>query len=139
MRGGEGERTSWRSWFSFMFRSRASWHLRGDRRRRGSLSQNRRLKWAAMQAGYLVQILRRHTFDAGICRVGGQRNSGLFEPVAECFGMNAEQTSAVCDRKSSHDRVSFRAETKRQTREPHSGAKFPGTPTLPGYFLEVWE
>jgi len=125
MRGEEGERTSCRSWFSFMFRPRASWQLRGDRRRRGSLSQNRRLKWAAMQAGYLVQVLRRHTFDAGICRVGGQRKSGLFEPVAECFGMNAEQTSAVCDRKSSHDRVSFREETKRPTRETRVAGNFP--------------
>jgi len=43
----------------------------------------------------LVQVLLRHTFDASICRVGGQRNSGLFEPVAECFGMNAEQASGA--------------------------------------------
>src|SRR5260370_33002148 len=70
-----------------------------------------------MQAGYLVQVLLRHTFDAGICRVGSQRKIGLFEPVAEGLGMNAEQASAVCDRKRSHDRVSFREETKRQTRE----------------------
>ncbi len=78
MRVGEGERTSFHSWFSFIFRPGESWHLRGDRRRRGCISQNRRLKWAAMQAGYLVQVLLRHTCDAGICRVGGQRNSGLF-------------------------------------------------------------
>jgi hypothetical protein len=82
-----------------------------------------------MQAGYLVQILLRHTFDAGICRVGSQRKIGLFEPVAECFGMNAEQASAVCDRKSSHDRVSFREETKRQ----------PSETTVARNFLEVWE
>jgi len=127
MRVGEGERTSFHSWFSFIFRPGESWHLRGDRSRRGCISQNRRLKWAAMQAGYLVQVLLRHTCDAGICRVGGQRNSGLFEPVAECFGMNAEQASAVCDRKRSHDRVSFRVETKRQTRET----------TVAGNFLEL--
>ena len=78
-----------------------------------------------MQAGYLVQALLRHTFDAGICRVGGQRKIGLFEPMAECFGMNAEQTSAVCDRKRSHDRVSFREETKRQTRETRVAGNFP--------------
>jgi hypothetical protein len=66
-----------------------------------------------------------HTFDAGICWVGGQRNIGLFEPVAECFGMNAEQTSAVCDRKSSHDRVSFREETKRQIGETTVAGIFP--------------
>jgi hypothetical protein len=77
-----------------------------------------------MQAGYLLQVLLRHTFDAGICRVGGQRKSGLFEPVAECFGMNAEQASAVCERKRSHDRVSFREETKRQTRETTGAENF---------------
>jgi len=77
-----------------------------------------------MQAGYLVQILLRHTFDAGICRVGNQRKIDLFEPVAESFGMNAEQASAVCDRKRSHDRVSFREETKRQTRETTGARKF---------------
>src|SRR5947208_3250607 len=124
MRVGKGERTSCGSWFSFLFTPRASWHLRGDRRRRGCSSQNSRLKWAAMQAGYLVQILLRHTFDAGICRVGSQRKSGLFEPVAERFGMNAEQAGAVCDRKRSHDRVSFRVETKRQTRETTGARNF---------------
>jgi hypothetical protein len=82
-----------------------------------------------MQAGYLLQILLRHTFDAGISRVGSQRKIGLFEPVAESFGMNAKQASAVCDRKRSHDRVSFREETKRQTRET----------TVAPNFLEVPE
>src|SRR6266566_5027893 len=134
LRVGEGERTSCGNWLSFIFRPRESLHWRGDRRRRGCTSQNRRLKCAAMQAGYLVQVLLRHTFDAGIRRVGGQRKIGLFEPVAECFGMNAEQTSTVCDRKGSHDRVSFRVETKRHTRETtgeisrnsDTSRKFPG-------------
>ena len=77
-----------------------------------------------MQAGYLLQILLRHTFDAGISRVGSQRKIGLFVSVAERFGMNAKQAGAVCDRKRSHDRVSFREETKRQTREPTVARNF---------------
>ncbi len=77
-----------------------------------------------MQAGYRLQILLRHPFDAGICRVGSQRKIGLFEPVAESCGMNAEQASAVCGRKRSHERVSFREETKRQTRETTGARNF---------------
>src|SRR5712691_8122563 len=124
MRVGEGERSSCGSRFSFIFRPRESWHLRGKSRRRGCIYQNRRLKWAAMQAGYLLQILLRHPFDAGICRVGSQRKIGLFELVAESFGMNAERASAVGGRKRSHDRVSFREETKRQTRETTGARNF---------------
>ena len=55
-----------------------------------------------MQAGYLLQVFLRHTFDTCIRRVGGQRHIGLFEPVVQGLGMNAKQTSTVCDRKKGH-------------------------------------
>jgi len=36
-----------------------------------------------MQAGYLLQVFLRHTFDTCIRRVGNQEQIGLFEPVVE--------------------------------------------------------
>jgi hypothetical protein len=55
-----------------------------------------------MQTGYLLQVFLHHTFNPCIRRVGGQGHMGLFEPVVERLGMNAKQTSTVCDRKKSH-------------------------------------
>jgi hypothetical protein len=39
--------------------------------------------------------------------VDDQRHIGLFEPVVQSLGMNAKQTSAVCDRKKRHTENSF--------------------------------
>jgi hypothetical protein len=68
-----------------------------------------------MQASYLFEMLLAHTFDTGICRVDGQRHIGLFEPVVEHLGMNAKQTSAVCDRKKRHTENSFRGKNLWET------------------------
>jgi len=46
-------------------------------------------------------VFLRHTGDTCIRRVSGQGHMGLFEPVVEGLGMNAKQTSTVCDRKKS--------------------------------------
>jgi hypothetical protein len=89
-----------------------------------------------MQAGYLLQVFLRHTFDTCICRVGGQGHVGLFEPVAEGLGMNAKQTSTVCDRKKSHTLRTPFVESIDGRQHTH---RFPGTPALPGNFLDVWD
>jgi hypothetical protein len=60
---------------------------------------------------------------------------GLFEPVVEGLGMNAKQTSTVCDRKKSHTQNSFRGKSIWET----TRNRFPGTPALPGNFLDIWE
>jgi hypothetical protein len=49
-----------------------------------------------MQAGYLVQVLRRHTCVTGICRVGSQGHIGLFEPEVQGLGMNPKHLGACC-------------------------------------------
>ena len=48
-----------------------------------------------MQAGYLLQVFLRHTFDTCICRVGGQGHVGLFEPVAEGLGVTTFFTPKI--------------------------------------------
>jgi hypothetical protein len=98
----------WRSKFPFVCRYREGLQLRRHKRRRGCIQQHRRLERTAMQAGYLLEMLLAHTFDTGICRMDGQRHIDLFEPVVERLGMNAKQTSTVCDRKKSHAQNSFR-------------------------------
>jgi hypothetical protein len=37
------------------------------------------------------------------------RDIGLFKPMVEGLGMNAKQTSSVCDRKQSHTQAPFEA------------------------------
>ena len=52
-----------------------------------------------MQAGDLLQVFLRHTFDPCIPRVGNQGSIGLFEPVVQGLRMKTQQTSTLCDRK----------------------------------------
>jgi len=68
-----------------------------------------------MQASYLVQVFLRHTGDPCISRMGHQGHSGLFEPVVQSLGMNAKQTSAVCDKKKRHTENSCARKVLRQT------------------------
>jgi hypothetical protein len=84
-----------------------------------------------MQAGYLLQMFLHHTFDPCIRRVGNQEHIGLFEPVVEGLGMNAKQTSTVCDRKKSH---TLRTPFEERTNGRQHAHRFPGTPALPGNF-----
>lgn len=47
-----------------------------------------------MQTGDLVELLFTHTFDPGICRVDGQRNLRLCEPVVQ--GLKAPSFRLAC-------------------------------------------
>jgi 6-phosphogluconolactonase/glucosamine-6-phosphate isomerase/deaminase len=93
---GEEERTGCGGWFSFLFRFRESWHLRGDRSRRGDISQDRRLEWTPMQPRHLQKVFLFDTFDACILGMGSQGHIGLSEPVVQGLGMNPKQTSTGC-------------------------------------------
>jgi hypothetical protein len=97
-----GERTGDASRFPLVFRYAGGLHLRGNERRRGGIQRPRCLERTAMPAGYLLQVFLRHTFDTCIRGVGGQGRMDLLEPVVQGLGMNAKQTSTVCDRKKGH-------------------------------------
>ncbi len=135
MHVGHGQRTGTGCRFPFLFRHREGLHLRGNESRRGCIQQPRCLERTAMQAGYLVQVFLHHTFDPCVPRMGSQGHIRLFEPVVEGLGMNAKQTSTVCDRKKSHTQNPFRRKKRWETRR--NG--YPSTLALPGNFLEVGE
>jgi len=54
--------------------------------------------------------------------------------VVEGLGMNAKQTSTVCDRKKSH---TLRTPFEERTNGRQHTHRFPGTPAFLGNFLEV--
>jgi hypothetical protein len=53
----------------------------------------------------------------------------------ERLGVNAKQTSTVCDRKKSHP---LRTPFEKKIYGRQHAHRFPGTPVLPGNFLDAW-
>src|SRR5260370_34028991 len=115
---------------SLLFRYVESLRLRHDRTSCGS-----RAEWATVQGCYLLNLFLCHAFNACIRGMSCERYVRLLKPVVEGLGMNAKQTSTVCDRKKSHTQNSFRGKSICET----IGNRFPGTLALPGNFLDIWK
>ena len=56
----------------------------------------RKLERTIMGSGQLLDLLGSQTLNASISGMRGEFQRVLFEPLAQGFGMNAQQTGTVC-------------------------------------------
>src|SRR5258708_1040432 len=87
---------------SLMVRGVESLRLRHDR-----TSCGRGVEGGIVQGWCLLDLFLCHAFNACIRGMSCERDVRLLKPVVEGLGMNAKQTSSVCDRKKSHTQNSF--------------------------------